>query len=68
METILLGVAVFVIVIVTLVVVLMIAKSKLVASADVTIMINEDPDKALVVPAGDTLLTTLGSNRIFPGI
>ncbi len=65
METIILGVAVFVIVIVTLVVVLMIAKSKLVASADVTITINEDPDKALVVPAGDTLLTTLGSNKIF---
>jgi Na+-transporting NADH:ubiquinone oxidoreductase subunit F len=65
MVTIILGVAVFVIVIVTLVVVLMIAKSKLVASADVTITINEDPDKALVVPAGDTLLTTLGSNKIF---
>jgi Na+-transporting NADH:ubiquinone oxidoreductase subunit F len=65
MVTIILGVAVFVLVIVTLVVVLMIAKSKLVASADVTIMINEDPDKALVVPAGDTLLTTLGSNKIF---
>jgi len=65
METIILGVAVFVIVIVTLVVVLMIAKSKLVASADVTITINDDPDKALVVPAGDTLLTTLGSNKIF---
>ena len=64
METILLGVAVFVIVIVTLVV-LIIAKSKLVASADVTITINEDPDKALVVPAGDTLLSTLGANRIF---
>ncbi len=65
METILLGVVVFVIVIVTLVVVLMIAKSKLVASADVTITINDDPDKALVVPAGDTLLSTLGSNKIF---
>ncbi len=65
METILLGVAVFVIVIVTLVVVLMIAKSKLVASADVTITINEDPEKALVVPAGDTLLSTLGANKIF---
>ncbi len=65
METILLGVAVFVIVIVTLVVVLMIAKSKLVASADVTITINDDPDKALVVPAGSTLLSTLGANKIF---
>jgi Na+-transporting NADH:ubiquinone oxidoreductase subunit F len=65
METILLGVAVFFIVIVTLVVVLIIAKSKLVASADVTITINEDPDKALVVPAGNTLLSTLGANKIF---
>jgi len=65
MVTIILGVAVFVLVIVTLVVVLMIAKSKLVASADVTITINDDPEKALVAPAGDTLLSTLGSNKIF---
>ena len=65
MVTIILGVAVFVLVIVTMVVVLMIAKSKLVASGDVTITINEDPDKALVTPAGGTLLNTLGENKIF---
>jgi Na+-transporting NADH:ubiquinone oxidoreductase subunit F len=65
MTTILLGVAVFVIVIVALVVILMIAKSRLVASGDVTITINEDPDKALVTQAGGTLLNTLAENKIF---
>ena len=48
MLTITLGVAVFVFVIVTLVIFLMIAKSKLVASGDVTITVNDDPDKAIV--------------------
>ena len=65
MLTVILGVAAFVIVIVALVVVLMVAKSKLVASEDVTITINEDPDKAIVTPAGGTLLNTLAANRIF---
>jgi len=65
MLTIILGVTIFVIVIVALVVVLMIAKSKLVPSADVTITVNEDPDKAIVTPAGDTLLNTLGAQKIF---
>jgi Na+-transporting NADH:ubiquinone oxidoreductase subunit F len=65
MTTIALGVAVFVLVIVALVVVLMVAKSKLVASADVTITINDDPGKALVTPAGGTLLATLAANRIY---
>jgi Na+-transporting NADH:ubiquinone oxidoreductase subunit F len=65
MITIFLGVAIFVLVIVALVVILMFAKAKLVASGDVTITINEDPDKALVAPAGGTLLNTLAENKIF---
>ncbi len=65
MLTIILGVTVFVVVIISLVVGLMIAKSQLVASADVTITINDDPDKAIVTPAGETLLNTLGAQRIF---
>jgi Na+-transporting NADH:ubiquinone oxidoreductase subunit F len=65
MLTVILGVAVFVLVIVAMVVVLMVAKSKLVASGDVTITVNEDPDKALVIPAGNTLLNTLAENKIF---
>jgi Na+-transporting NADH:ubiquinone oxidoreductase subunit F len=65
MLTIILGVAVFVFVIVTLVVVLMIAKAKLVTSGDVKITVNDDPDKAIVAAAGDTLLNTLGARKIF---
>ena len=65
MLTIVLGVVVFVFVIVSLVIGLMIAKSKLVASGDVTVTINDDPDKAIVTPAGDTLLNTLSAHKIF---
>ncbi len=65
MQTIVLGVAVFVLVIVALVIVLMIAKSKLVASGDVTITVNDDPDKAIVTAAGNTLLNTLAAHKIF---
>jgi len=65
MLTIILGVTVFVVVIISLVVGLMIAKSQLVASADVRITINDDPDKAIVTPAGSTLLNTLGAQQIF---
>ena len=65
MLTVILGVVVFVIVIVALVVVLMIAKSKLVPSADVTITVNDDPDKAIITPAGNTLLNTLAAQKIF---
>jgi Na+-transporting NADH:ubiquinone oxidoreductase subunit F len=65
MTTIILGVTVFVIVIVSLVLVLMAARSKLVASGDVTIVINDDPDKAIVTGAGDTLLNTLSAQKIF---
>ena len=65
MLTIILGVAVFVVVIVALVVLLMLAKSKLVASADVAITVNDDPDKAIITPAGNTLLNTLAAHKIF---
>ncbi len=65
MLTIIIGVTVFVVVIVSLVVLLMVAKSKLVASADVTITVNDDPDKAIVTPAGNTLLNTLAAQKIF---
>jgi len=65
MLTIIIGVTVFVVVIVTLVVFLMIAKSRLVASADVTITVNDDPAKAIVTPAGSTLLNTLAAQKIF---
>jgi Na+-transporting NADH:ubiquinone oxidoreductase subunit F len=65
METVLFGVAIFTIVIVGLVLILMAARSKLVQSGDVTILINGDPDKALTTSAGSTLLNTLADNQIF---
>ena len=65
MEVAILGVVMFTVVILSLVAVLAVAKSKLVSSGEVTILINDDPDKALKVPAGSTLLNTLSSNKIF---
>ena len=65
METILLGVVMFTVMVVALVSVLLGAKAKLVNSEEVTILINDDPDKALKIPAGDTLLNVLSANKLF---
>ncbi len=65
METVFLGVLMFTGVIVALVGGLMVAKNKLVASGDVTIVINDDPDKAIHTQAGGNLLATLADNKIF---
>ncbi|MEJ2084315.1 MAG: NADH:ubiquinone reductase (Na(+)-transporting) subunit F [Acidobacteriota bacterium] len=65
MTTIALGVFMFTFVIVALVGFLMVARSKLVATGEVTIVVNDDPDKALTTQAGSTLLGTLASNKIF---
>jgi Na+-transporting NADH:ubiquinone oxidoreductase subunit F len=65
MTTVALGVFMFTFVILSLVGVLMIARKRLVATGDVTITINDDPDKALKTSAGGTLLGTLAANRIF---
>ncbi len=63
--TVALGVFMFTFVIVTLAGVIMFARSKLVATGDVTITINDDPEKALTTAAGGTLLGTLSANKIF---
>src|SRR5690606_18582031 len=55
----------FTIVISILVLVLLYAQSKLVQSGDVKIVINGDEEKPLVTSAGSSLLSTLGSNKIF---
>ncbi len=65
MITVVLGVFMFTSVIVTLVVVLMLARRELVATGEVTITVNDDPDEALRTAAGGTLLGTLSANRIF---
>jgi len=64
MNTIILGVVVFIVMIITLVVFLMVARSKLVNSAAVTININEG-EKELSANAGSNLLNVLAAEKIF---
>ncbi len=65
MVTVALGVFMFTFVIVTLVGVLMVARRELVATGDVDITVNDDPDKVITTAAGGTLLSTLADNKIF---
>ncbi len=65
MLTVLYGVLVFIVVILALVGVLLAAKARLVPSGDATLTVNDDPDKALQVKTGGTLLSTLTENQIF---
>lgn len=65
METILLGVGVFLIIVIALVVVLMAARSKLVSTGEVNIIINGDTDNPLKAKAGGSLLGTLAAQKIF---
>ena len=65
MTEVLSGVAMFTLVLLALVGLLLGARRKLVQSGEVTITINDDPTKALKVAAGNTLLGTLGDNKIF---
>ncbi|HOZ47919.1 MAG TPA: NADH:ubiquinone reductase (Na(+)-transporting) subunit F [Candidatus Hydrogenedentes bacterium] len=63
--TVLLGVAMFSVLILGMVCLLMVAKAKLVASGEVNILINDDQDKSLRVPAGNSLLQTLAQQKVF---
>jgi Na+-transporting NADH:ubiquinone oxidoreductase subunit F len=65
MTTVLLGVFMFTFVIVSLVVLLMLARRRLVATGNVSIIVNDDAGKALTTLAGGTLLGTLSENKIF---
>ncbi|HSF13975.1 MAG TPA: NADH:ubiquinone reductase (Na(+)-transporting) subunit F [Vicinamibacteria bacterium] len=65
MTTVALGVLMFTLVIVSQVAMLMWARRQLVATGNVTILINDDPDKTIATKAGGTLLGTLAANRIF---
>ena len=60
---ILLGVSMFTTIVLALVVLILIAKSQLVASGTVRIVMNDD--KELVVPAGDKLLGVLANQGLF---
>ena len=60
-----LGVFTFTVVVLVLVLVILAARSKLVASGDVDILINDNPDNTIKTPAGGKLLTTLANEGIF---
>jgi Na+-transporting NADH:ubiquinone oxidoreductase subunit F len=64
-SVILLGVIMFTFVILVLVSVILFAKSKLVASGNVTLDINDNPDLTLTVPAGSKLMNSLAGQKIF---
>jgi len=63
MLEILLGVVFFTVIVIALVFLIIGAKSKLVASGDVEILINDE--KTIHVPAGSKLLTALADNQLF---
>ncbi|WP_394131247.1 NADH:ubiquinone reductase (Na(+)-transporting) subunit F [Shewanella maritima] len=60
-----LGVSMFTTIVLILVLVILFAKSKLVASGDITIGINGDAEKAIQTGAGGKLLGALADNGIF---
>ncbi|MCP4147514.1 MAG: NADH:ubiquinone reductase (Na(+)-transporting) subunit F [bacterium] len=62
---ILLGVVMFTLIVIALVVVILLAKSKLVPSGNVKIVINEDEENTLEVPVGGKLLNALAESKIF---
>ena len=65
MTTVLFGVLIFTLIILALVVTVLGARAKLVASGEVSIVINDDPKNTLKTPAGSTLLNTLSASKIF---
>lgn len=65
MDNFIFGIVVFTALVLVLAVFILVAKSKLVDSGDITISINDDPEKAITLPAGGKLLGALASKGIF---
>ncbi len=59
------GISAFTGVVLVLVSLILLAKSKLVASGDVNIIINDEGDKPIKTSVGSSLLTTLANSKIF---
>ena len=62
---IILGVVMFTLIVLALALLILFAKSKLVNSGNVLIVVNDDADKQFHAPAGDKLLNTLSGQGIF---
>ena len=65
MTTVVVGVGMFTSIILALVGLLLVARNRLVATGEVSIVINGDESKPMHTAAGGTLLGTLAANRIF---
>lgn len=65
MQTILIGVLLFLVIILSLVVVLLLARRKLVQTGPVTIFLNGSDENKIEIEAGGTLLGTLSNQKIF---
>ena len=59
------GVGMFTMVVLFLVGLILVARSRLVPSGDVNILINNDPDRSISVPTGGKLLNALADSQIF---
>ena len=64
-STIFAGVLMFTVTVMALVAVIIFARKQLVSTGNVTIHINDDPEKSIQVPAGGKLLNTLADAGIF---
>ena len=65
MLSIILGVTMFTVIVLSLVSIILLAKSQLVASGNIAIEINDNPDLTLSVPAGGKLLGCLADQKTF---
>lgn len=65
MQSIILGVAMFTIIVLALVLVILFAKSKLVPTGDITIAVNDDPNLAITTQPGGKLLGALAGAGVF---
>jgi len=65
MLTVLAGVLTFLVVVLSMIGLLLGARSRLVSTGAVDILINDDPDHTLTTSSGTTLLGTLADNQIF---
>ncbi len=65
MQSIILGVVMFTVIVLALVLIILLAKSKLVPSGDVTITVNGDPEKSFTTSPGSKLLGAMAANGIF---
>ncbi|MCT8195268.1 NADH:ubiquinone reductase (Na(+)-transporting) subunit F [Proteus mirabilis] len=65
MDIIILGVAMFTLIVLVLTALILFAKSKLVNTEDIEVEVNGDPEKSFHAPAGDKLLNVLSNEGIF---